>query len=176
MITAYGMSSKLGPVDLHSKYNSLSTETRLLIESEVRSMIESAHLRATNLLNTHRDELDILAKALVEYEVLSLDEIKRVLKGEKLQKLKAGKNAPMAVPEIVVPTGGPGVRPLGGAQPEGLGSGQQGAAESGASTPTTPGQGAKGEAREGKERKVTESLRKYRELKKGKEGMQQEKE
>ena len=151
MITAYGMSQKLGPVDLHSSYDTLSTETRLLIESEVRSMIESAHLRATNLLNTHRDELDLLAKALVEYEVLSLDEIQRVLKGEKLKKLKSRKGAPMTVPEIVVPAGTAGVRPVvGGEPPEGLGGGGRGTGSGGAGTRTRgpPTPGAKGETRD----------------------------
>ena len=99
------MSEKLGNVDLAHDRSYLSSETKQQIESEVRRFIDEGHVRATNLLTEKRKELDILAKALVEYEVLSLEEMQKVLKGEKLQKMKSISKMPMKLPEIVLPPG-----------------------------------------------------------------------
>ncbi|KAL3426677.1 ATP-dependent metallopeptidase [Phlyctema vagabunda] len=85
MVTSYGMSPVLGNVDLGSNHNTLSTATKELIESEVRRVIEEGRVRATNLLESKRRELDLLAKALVEYETLNNEEAFKVIKGEKLQ-------------------------------------------------------------------------------------------
>lgn len=115
MVTQLGMSEKLGNVDLASDHSHLSSETKQQIESEVRRFIEEGRIRATMLLTDKRKELDILAKALVEYEVLSLDEMERVLKGENLQKMKSLSKMPMKLPEIVLPPGMGGGSGAGGA-------------------------------------------------------------
>ena len=139
------MSENLGNIDLAAIYRDLSTETRHSIEAEVRSLLDGAHSRAINIIRSKRKELDLLANALVEYEVLNLDEIKRVLKGEKLQKLKTLKGAPLKLPELVLPpsigkpsgggsggsiTGGgveaPGLDSGGTDAPEALGNGGKG--------------------------------------------------
>ena len=114
MVTKLGMSEKLGNVDLADGYEHLSSETKQQIESEVRRIIEEARQRATVLLTEHRKDLDTLAKALVEYEVLSLDEMQRVLKGEKLQKMKGISKMPMKLPELVLPPGIAGTGTPGG--------------------------------------------------------------
>jgi ATP-dependent metalloprotease len=101
MVTRMGFSDKLGDVDLDSMYNRLSSETKKQIEGEVRRLVNEARTRANKLLTERRDELDILAKALVEYEVLNADEIRRVLKGEKLpNKLSSTPRTPIKVPEL----------------------------------------------------------------------------
>ena len=106
MVTQFGMSPTLGNVDLQYSYAHLSSETKLAIESEVKRMINDAHTRALDLLASRREELDVLAKALVEYEVLSLEEMKKVLKGEKLAgKMKGMKGVGIKLPEIVLPKG-----------------------------------------------------------------------
>lgn len=87
MITQMGFSDLLGDVDLDSRYARLSSETKQQIETEVRRIMDEARQRARRILTARRRELDILARALVEYEVLNLDEMQRVLKGEKLLKL-----------------------------------------------------------------------------------------
>jgi len=70
-----------------------------------------------------KNELDLLAKALVEYEVLDLEEMKKVLKGEKLQKVASAALAPMNLPEIVLPPG------LSGVPGVGTGSAREGVSE-----------------------------------------------
>ena len=105
MVTRLGMSDILGNMDFASTYEHLSSETRLKIEQEVTRLVEEGKSRATALLTEKRKELDILAKALVEYETLSLEEINKVLKGEKLDKMASLLEAPMKLPEIVLPPG-----------------------------------------------------------------------
>ncbi len=105
MVTQLGMSDVLGNVDLSSEPERLSSSTRLEIDREVRRLLEEGRQRATKLLTEKRKELDILAKALVEYEVLNLDEMHRVLRGEKLKKLTALPKSPIKLPEIVLPPG-----------------------------------------------------------------------
>ncbi|KAH8594806.1 putative mitochondrial inner membrane i-AAA protease supercomplex subunit YME1 [Bisporella sp. PMI_857] len=85
MVTRMGMSPALGNVDLASDYKSLSSETKQLIEQEVRRLVEEGRVRAENLLRSRSKELQYLAKALVDYETLNKEEAYRVIKGEKLK-------------------------------------------------------------------------------------------
>jgi ATP-dependent metalloprotease len=85
MVTRFGMSPELGNVDLASNHDKLSTATKQLVESEVRRLIEEGRIRATNLLQSKRKELEFLAKALVDYETLNREEAFKVIKGEKLE-------------------------------------------------------------------------------------------
>ncbi|KAL9035591.1 MAG: hypothetical protein Q9214_006508 [Letrouitia sp. 1 TL-2023] len=104
MVAECGMSDVLGNIHLTSPNRYISHGTLQQVEDEVKRIIEEGRQRATKLLTEHREELDILAKALLEYEVLSLDEIQKVLKGEKLQKLSVTPNVPLKVPELVLPS------------------------------------------------------------------------
>ncbi|KAF9180359.1 hypothetical protein BGZ51_006246 [Haplosporangium sp. Z 767] len=83
MVTQYGMSDKVGPV-AHSEEDMmvLSTPTKQLIEAETKTLIESAQARAALLLKTHKEELHRLAKALIEYETLTQEEIRRAIEGK----------------------------------------------------------------------------------------------
>ncbi|KAI4276593.1 MAG: hypothetical protein LQ337_002376 [Flavoplaca oasis] len=105
MVTQCGMSDALGNIDLASNYDLHSSETKAKIESEVRRLVEEGRERATKVLSENRKELDIIAKALMEYEALSLEEVNKVLKGEKLPKLTSKPAAPLKLPDLVLPTG-----------------------------------------------------------------------
>ena len=85
MVTQFGMSDAVGNVDLSSNYSRLSSETKQLIESEVRRTIEEARQRARALLISRRKELELLARALVSYETLDKEEAFKVIRGEKLE-------------------------------------------------------------------------------------------
>ncbi len=111
MVTRLGMSDTLGNMDFGSSYEHLSSETRHKIEQEVTRFVEEGRSRAAALLKDKRKELDILAKALVEYETLNLEEVNKVLKGEKLDKMTASVQSPMKLPEIVLPPGMGGESP-----------------------------------------------------------------
>ncbi|KAF9114032.1 hypothetical protein BGX27_000300 [Mortierella sp. AM989] len=83
MVTQFGMSEKVGPV-AHPEEDMavLSTPTKQLIESETKGLIEAAQTRVVLLLKTHKEELHRLAKALVEYETLTQEEIRRAIEGK----------------------------------------------------------------------------------------------
>ncbi len=94
MVTRWGMSDTLGPLEYAEAdgetflgYSSarpmrMSNETAQLIDAEIKRIVEGALLQAKTLLKKHIKELHLLAAALLEYETLSGDEIKGVLKGE----------------------------------------------------------------------------------------------
>ena len=95
MITEWGMSEKLGNL----RYNNDSEEvflghsvaqsknisdfTAKLIDEEIRSLAEEADKNCRKILKDNLEELHIVAKGLLEYETLSGDEIKDLIKGIK---------------------------------------------------------------------------------------------
>ncbi|KAG8044949.1 hypothetical protein GUJ93_ZPchr0008g11933 [Zizania palustris] len=81
MVTQYGMSKKIGFVSYNYEDDgkSLSTETRLLIEQEVKNLLEEAYNNAKTILTKHNKELHTLANALLEHETLTGAQIKNIL-------------------------------------------------------------------------------------------------
>lgn len=88
LVTQFGFSEKVGSLDLHSNYDSLSSQTKQEIEHEVRTIVEGARRRAYTIMQSKRQELELLKDALMEYETLSRDEILQIMKGEKLKRLE----------------------------------------------------------------------------------------
>jgi ATP-dependent metalloprotease len=87
MVRYFGMSAKVGPVNYDDEdMQLLSTETKVLIENEIKDLVVGSETRAKEILTTHRDKLDLLAKALVEYETLTSDEIKDVMAGKPISR------------------------------------------------------------------------------------------
>ena len=96
MVTAYGMSDKLGRVRYQAneqevflghavtQTQNVSEATAQIIDQEVRRLIEEAEGKAKQILTERIDDLHIIAKSLLEYESLSSDEIDQVLRGEKV--------------------------------------------------------------------------------------------
>lgn len=105
MAAQAGMSDKMGNVDLATDYKNLSSQTKQLLESEVRRLVEEGRERAMKLLTERRKELDRLAHALVEYETLDRDEMEKVVRGEKLpDKMKIDPGTPIKIPEALLPS------------------------------------------------------------------------
>jgi ATP-dependent metalloprotease len=87
MVRYFGMSQKVGPVNYDDDdMQLLSMETRMLIESEIKDLVLDSEARAKHILLTHREELDRLATALVEYETLTAEEIKDVMAGRPISR------------------------------------------------------------------------------------------
>ena len=94
MVTEYGFSDKLGPLRYsdneeevflgHSvaQRKNVSDATAKLIDEEIRQLIEDGEKLAREILTKHHDELESVAQALLEYETLSGDEVRALLKGE----------------------------------------------------------------------------------------------
>ncbi|KAJ2483876.1 hypothetical protein IWW56_000022 [Coemansia sp. RSA 2131] len=82
MVTQFGMDEQVGLVSYSSEQREkLSAEGRRTIEERVRVLNEMSNSRVMSLLREHREELDRLAQALVEYETLEKNEVERVIKG-----------------------------------------------------------------------------------------------
>lgn len=81
MVTRFGMSKEVGLVAHNYDDNgkSMSTETRLLIEREVRLLLEKAYNNAKTILTVYNKELHALANALLHNETLSGKQIKELL-------------------------------------------------------------------------------------------------
>lgn len=80
MVTKYGMSDIIGQVAIaYDDMGNLSSETRALVEAEVKKLVTAAHDRAQALLKKHEKELHTLAKELIEKETLSGHQIKDLL-------------------------------------------------------------------------------------------------
>jgi cell division protease FtsH len=95
MVTRFGMSDELGPISYGenqeevflghsvSRTQSVSEATAQKIDSEVRRIIEETYNRAKQILQDRIDDLHVLAKGLLEYETLTGEEIKALLRGER---------------------------------------------------------------------------------------------
>lgn len=81
MVTKYGMSKAIGVVahNYEDDGKSMSTETRLMIESEVKILLQRAYENARQILTIHQKELHALAAHLLEHETLTGLEIKSLL-------------------------------------------------------------------------------------------------
>ena len=93
MVTRWGYSDELGLVAYGenqdevflgmsvSRQQNISEETARKIDSEVKRLVHGGYDEAKRILSEKREDLDRLAKALLEFETLSGDEISDVLKG-----------------------------------------------------------------------------------------------
>ena len=83
MVTKYGMSEKLGPVDFQGKEQqdmlAFGEDIGDKIGEEVKKLIDEAYKEAQNLLNKHRDKLDIIAETLIKQEKISEEEAQEML-------------------------------------------------------------------------------------------------
>ena len=97
MVTKWGMSDKLGPLQYEEQQEGYlgyggsarlfaSDETNKLIDKEIRGLVDGAHKRATEILKTNEDKLHLLANALLEYETLSGEDIAQLMQDGKLDR------------------------------------------------------------------------------------------
>ncbi len=88
MVTRFGLSDEIGPIDYgddgdpYSRVH-VSEETSRKIEEEVRKLVQTGMDEARRIMTDHRAEWETIAVALLEYETLTGDEIKELLKGKK---------------------------------------------------------------------------------------------
>ena len=109
MVTVYGMNNKIGnisyydPTQENTFTKPFSEETGKMIDEEVRSLIAEAYIRTKNLLTEKRREVEILAKELLEKEVLFQSDVetligKRPFEDRKLLDVEPEVNAELSAP------------------------------------------------------------------------------
>jgi len=84
MVAIFGMNDKVGNVSFHGMQEGqfqkpYSDETASMIDEEVRILVEEQYERAQVLLKEKRNELEILANALLENEVLLKSDVERLI-------------------------------------------------------------------------------------------------
>ncbi len=104
MVTVFGMNDNVGQVSFYGMSSEqfqrpYSEETASMIDDEVRQLVLSQYERAKKLLLEKRDELEKLAKALLENEVLLKSDVERLIGSRPQGEDKAQQNGVPDVPE-----------------------------------------------------------------------------
>lgn len=94
MILEWGMSSRLGFVryagadtrEMVLPEKDYSDETARLIDEEVRRIVDEAFAEAKSLLEANWEKVVAVAEALLKYETLGVDEVRKLMRGEALGK------------------------------------------------------------------------------------------
>jgi len=129
MVTRWGLSEELGTVAYGenndevflgmqvNRQQNVSEATAQKIDAEVKRLVETGYRDATRILTERREDLETLAKGLLEYETLSGEEITDLLNGKKPNResvIEPSTPRSSAVP----PAGKPRPRPDAGLEPQ----------------------------------------------------------
>ena len=107
MVMQWGMSEALGPLQYEEaqgetflgysqiQRHNMSNETALLIDAEIRKLVDGGHARATKIIKDNVHQLHDLAAALLELETLTGEEIKTIIAGGKIDR---SADIPVALP------------------------------------------------------------------------------
>lgn len=99
MVCSWGMTDALGPLTFGksreeifigreiAQHRDYSEKTSQAIDDEIRRIVERAYNMAEEILQGNLDKLHMLATALLDHEILDSDEIDRIMRGEKLDKI-----------------------------------------------------------------------------------------
>ena len=114
------MSDKLGPLalwrqrgrglprPLDARTQNISDETQTIVDEEIHRLVDEVYEAARKIIDENIDDLHILARGLLEYETLSGDEIKNLLKGKPPVRDFVADISPRPAPASAVPTAGRG--------------------------------------------------------------------
>ncbi len=106
MVCEWGMSSKIGPLTFGKKNEEVflgreiaqardhSDDMSKLIDQEISSLVKQAEKDADRILSTHREELDRLARTLLDYETISGEEMNQIISGKDIERQKPSDDAP----------------------------------------------------------------------------------
>ncbi len=95
MVTKWGLSEKMGPLMYEedegevflgrsvTQRKNMADETAVEIDREVRAIIDRCYASADKILREHRDKLDIMSDALMQYETIDAEQIDDIMNGVK---------------------------------------------------------------------------------------------
>jgi cell division protease FtsH len=94
MVCEWGMSDALGAVSYDERQGgeqylgiygahekNYSDETAEIIDKEVKKLIADAHVRAKEIIQSHKDKVQMMADMLMEFETLDSQDIKEIMDG-----------------------------------------------------------------------------------------------
>jgi cell division protease FtsH len=94
MVTRYGMTDALGPMVYAdnegevflgrsvTKTTNMSEQTMQKVDAEVRRIIDQQYSLARKLIEDNQDKMHVMAKALLEYETIDMDQIDDIMAGK----------------------------------------------------------------------------------------------
>ena len=97
MVCEWGMSDRIGMIEYSegegevflardiSRPRNYSEETARLIDGEIKRFIDDAYGEATRLLTENREKVELIAKALLEYETLDADQIRDLIENGQMK-------------------------------------------------------------------------------------------
>jgi len=108
-VTVFGLNDAIGNISYYdssgnSEYNftkPYSEKTAELIDAEVKKMIDEAYVRTVKLLRDNKSKLDILAKTLLEKEVIYKEDLERVFGKRTWDKVEDDKLVNVPIAEVV---------------------------------------------------------------------------
>jgi cell division protease FtsH len=114
MVTRYGMSATLGTMVYEDSEQdayfgrmsakTVSEATQQKVDMEIRSILDAQYALSRRLLEENRDKVDVMAKALLEWETLDAEQISDIMDGHEPRPPKAGVPAKRSTPDN--PSGG----------------------------------------------------------------------
>ena len=106
MVTRYGMSETLGTMvyedtDQDSYFGRMSAKTvseatQQKVDMEIRSILDEQYALSRSLLERNKDKVEMMAKALLEWETIDADQINDIMAGKEPRPPKAGSPPPKA--------------------------------------------------------------------------------
>jgi cell division protease FtsH len=127
MVCEWGMSDELGPINYSQAEETLflgreitrsrphSEATALVIDREVKAIIDESLKRCQKLLSKNKEKLEAVAQALLKYETLSRADVEQIMRGEEPEAARAAQRAAAAAAEKPQPVVvRPELKPAGG--------------------------------------------------------------
>jgi cell division protease FtsH len=125
MVTEWGMSEKLGPLRYNenqqevflghaiTQRQNMSEDTARLIDLEIRRIVTEGETKAREVVTAHRQQLEGITQALMEYETITGEEVNALMRGDKIVRRSDDEGPKDVGTTSAVPTAGGRVRPRG---------------------------------------------------------------
>ena len=113
MVTQWGMSDSLGPMVYGEEegeiflgrsvttHKNVSESSMQKVDAEIRRILDEQYTRARDLLEAHREQVEGMAKALLELETIDADQIDDIMAGKAPRPPK-----PSSAPPVIRPDSG----------------------------------------------------------------------
>ncbi|GDX36061.1 ATP-dependent zinc metalloprotease FtsH [Alphaproteobacteria bacterium] len=108
MVTKWGLSDTIGTIDhgeddsskIYHSNKPYSEETGKIIDQEIKKIVDDALTKAKKILLDKKNDLEKLARNLLEFETLTGDEIKDLLAGKEIRKKLASVTGSGFIPNV----------------------------------------------------------------------------
>jgi cell division protease FtsH len=106
MVTKWGLSERLGPLTFGeneqevflghavTRHKEISENTFSIIDQEVHDIIDRNYKRAESILKENLDKLHLMAKVLIKYETIGVDQIQDVMAGKEVREPQGWSDTP----------------------------------------------------------------------------------